>query len=604
MTIRSKHRAAVYLLALTLLMGAFLGCVVTPTAPPPAAQPSAADMSFDEISNRYLHDMLALSPVEATSQGDHRYDGMLDDVSAAGNERRTSLARELLGQLRAVDRAVLSRAHQVDAKLLINQLEYEIWSSEHLQQWRWDPLVYTDLAGNSVYLLMARDFAPLPERLRNVAARLNELPRLLTQVREVLDPARVPRIHAETAIKQNTGVLELIDQLVVPEVRTLPEVEQAQLKSAIAHARTAVSQHQLWLEKRLLPAAKGDFRLGAALYDAKLRFALVSDLSRQDIRARAQSELVAARAEMYSIARDLLTARPGAPAVPESPTLDQQQTAIAAALELAYRDRPARAAVFDTVRADFEQARAFVHSKDFVTVYDDPLDIIPMPEFQRGVALAYCDAPGPLDKGQKTFFAVSPIPTDWTDSQASSYLREYNSRSIDDLTFHEAMPGHYLQFTHANRYDSPLRAVLASSSFGEGWAVYAERLMVEQGFRDGDPLMRLIQLKWYLRSIANAILDQAVHVDGMSREAAMQLMMHDTFQEEREAAGKWVRAQLTSAQLPTYFVGVQEHLALREEAKQRWGRAFTLKRYHDAVLSFGAPPVRYVRELMFDLPIE
>ena len=609
MSIPSKRRAAMYLLALTLIAGAFAGCRVTPPTAPQPAQPSAADMSFDEISMRYLHDLLALSPVEATSQGDHRYDGMLDDVSAAGNERRTSLARELLGQLRTVDRAALSRAHQVDAKLLINELEYRIWSSEQLQQWRWDPLIYTDLAGNSVYLLMARDFAPLPERLHNVAARLNELPRLLTQVREVLDPARVPRIHAETAIKQNSGVLELIDQLVVPEVRTLPEAEQAQLKSAIAHARTAVSQHQLWLEKRLLPAAKGDFRLGASLYDAKLGFSLVSTLSRQDIRARAQSELVATRAAMYSIARGVLTARPGAPAVPESPTLDQQQTAIAAALELAYRDRPARAAVFDTVRADFEQARAFVHSKDFVTVYDDPLDIIPMPEFQRGVALAYCDAPGPLDKGQKTFFAVSPIPTDWTDSQASSYLREYNSRSIDDLTFHEAMPGHYLQFTHASRYDSPLRAVLASSSFGEGWAVYAERLMVEQGFHDGDPpgdasLMRLIQLKWYLRSVANAILDQAVHVDGMSREAAMQLMMHDTFQEEGEAAGKWVRAQLTSAQLPTYFVGVQEHLALREEAKQRWGRAFTLKRYHDAVLSFGAPPVRYVRELMLDLPIE
>jgi len=256
------------------------------------------------------------------------------------------------------------------------------------------------------------------------------------------------------------------------------------------------------------------------------------------------------------------------------------------------------------VRSDFQQARDFVRSKDFVSVYDDPLDIIPMPEFQRGVALAYCDAPGPLDKGQKSFFAVSPIPADWTDSQANSYLREYNNRSIDDLTFHEAMPGHYLQFTHANRYDSPLRAVLASSTFVEGWAVYAERLMVEQGFRDGDPLMRLIQLKWYLRSVANAIIDQAVHVEGMSREAAMQLMMHDTFQEEREAAGKWVRAQLTSAQLPTYFVGVQEHLALRDEARQRWGRAFTLKRYHDAVLSFGEPPVRYVRELMFDLPIE
>ena len=194
-----------------------------------------------------------------------------------------------------------------------------------------------------------------------------------------------------------------------------------------------------------------------------------------------------------------------------------------------------------------------------------------MPEFQRGVALAYCDSPGPLDHGQKTFFAVSPIPSDWSDAQTSSFLREYNTRSIDDLTFHEAMPGHYVQLMHANRYDSPLRAVLASGTFIEGWAVYSERLMVEQGFRDGDPLMHLIQLKWYLRTIANAILDQAVHVDGMSREAAMRLMMHDTFQEEREASGKWVRAELTSAQLPTYFVGVQEHLALRDEARQRWG---------------------------------
>jgi uncharacterized protein (DUF885 family) len=220
------------------------------------------------------------------------------------------------------------------------------------------------------------------------------------------------------------------------------------------------------------------------------------------------------------------------------------------------------------------------------------------------VALAYCDSPGPLDHGQKTFFAVSPIPSDWSDAQTSSFLREYNTRSIDDLTFHEGMPGHYVQLMHANRYNSPLRAVLASGTFIEGWAVYSERLMVEEGFRDGDPLMHLIQLKWYLRTIANAILDQAVHVEGMSREAAMRLMMHDTFQEEREASGKWVRVELTSTQLPTYFVGVQEHLALRAAARQRWGRSFTLKHYHDTLLSFGSPPVRYVRELMFDLPID
>jgi uncharacterized protein (DUF885 family) len=199
---------------------------------------------------------------------------------------------------------------------------------------------------------------------------------------------------------------------------------------------------------------------------------------------------------------------------------------------------------------------------------------------------------------------ISPIPNDWTDEQVKSFLREYNTRSIDNLTIHEAMPGHYLQFMHSNRYQSPLRAVLASGTFIEGWAVYSERMMVEQGFLGGDPLMHLIQLKWYLRTIGNALLDQGIHVDNMSREDAMRLMTHDTFQEEREAAAKWVRAQLTSAQLPTYFVGVQEHLALREEAKKKWSKNFSLKLYHNMVLSFGSPPVRYVRELALDLPID
>jgi uncharacterized protein (DUF885 family) len=548
--------------------------------------------------------MLALTPVAATALGEHRYDAMLDDVSATGYEQRVALARLLLTQLQMLDPAQLTRAHQVDARLLRNELEYEVWRIEELRDWRWNPLIYTELAGNTVYLLMARDFAPLPERLRSVTARLMELPRLLAQVREVLEPQSVPRMHAETAIKQNTGVLTLIDQLVVPQLRALSEAEQTQLKSAIARARTAITQHQLWLQRKLLPAAQGDFRLGARLYDAKLRFALGAPLSREEIRSRAEAELTRTRAEMYAIARSVLANRPGAPSLSATPSTDEQQAAIRAALELAYQQRPPRELLFETVHRAFDDALSFVRGADFVTVYDDPLEIVPMPEFQRGVALAYCDPPGPLDKGQKTFYAVSPLPADWTDAQVASFLREYNTRSIDDLTIHEAMPGHYLQLQHANRYDSPLRAVLASGTFIEGWAVYAERLMIEQGFRNHDPLMHLIQLKWYLRSVGNALLDQAVHVDGMSREDAMRLMTHDTFQEEREAAAKWVRVQLTAAQLPTYFVGVQEHLALREEARVKWGKDFTLKRYHDTVLAFGSPPVRYVRELMFDLPIQ
>lgn len=616
MKIKSSTIGFFTTLAVALAAG-FAGCVTTPP-PAPAAPPRApteSDTTFETISQLYLDQMVALTPVNATALGDHRFDDQLDDVSVAGYDRRAALAHELLMQVQALDPAELSRANQVDARLLTSELQYQIWRIEKLAEWRWNPLVYTEIAGNSVYLLMARDFAPLPDRLRKVGARLAELPRFLERVRQSLVPARVPRIHAETAIKQNTGVISLIDELVVPQLNALPDADQASLKTAITRARSAVNQHQLWLEKKLLPEAHGDFRLGAALYDTKLRFALDSPMSREEIRSRAQSELARTRTEMYNIARTVLVSpsdgHSDVPPLPPSPTDDEQQAAIAAALELAYAQQPSRDQVFEAARHALDETRTFVREHALVTLYDEQpaqgsatLEIIPMPEFQRGVALAYCDSPGPLDHGQKTFYVISPIPDDWTEAQVKSFLREYNTRSIDDLTIHEAMPGHYVQLLHSNRYHSTLRAVLASGTFIEGWAVYAERMMIEQGFRGGDPLMHLIQLKWYLRTIGNAILDQAVHVDGMSREDAMHLMTHDTFQEEREASAKWVRAQLTAAQLPTYFVGVNEHLALREEARRKWGKAFTLERYHDSVLSYGSPPVRYVRELLLDLPIQ
>ncbi|MBC7819502.1 MAG: DUF885 domain-containing protein, partial [Planctomycetaceae bacterium] len=250
-----------------------------------------------------------------------------------------------------------------------------------------------------------------------------------------------------------------------------------------------------------------------------------------------------------------------------------------------------------------EMTTEFVRKRDLVTIPPDSLDIFLMPEFQRGVSIAYCDSPGPLDVGQKTYYAVSPIPADWTEKQVGSFLREYNFRSIHDLTIHEAMPGHFLQLAHSNRSPRRLRALLSSGTFVEGWGVYSEQLMSEEGFLDRDPLMRLIALKWYLRGVANSILDQAIHVDGMNREDAMKLMVHDTFQEEREAALKWVRAQLTSTQLSTYFVGYQEHRDLRTAAEKSWADKFTLKRYHDGTLSFGSPPVRFVKALLLDEPI-
>jgi uncharacterized protein (DUF885 family) len=570
---------------------------------PAHATTGSADARFEALSQRFVGEFGRYAPVYATALGDHRFDAELDDVSAAGRAQGVAWARRVLQELQAIDRGTLSRANQVDAAMLENQLRYAIWAEEAYRDWSWDPLVYTQLTGQALYGLLARDFAPLPERLRSLTARLEKLPRLLEQARANLVPERVPSIHAETAVKQNPGVTTLLDSLVVPQLGTLPAADRERLERAIAQARTAVQEHQRWLEGTLVPAAKGEFRIGRELYEQKLAFALLSPLSRQDIRARAEAEVLRVRGEMYAVARTVLAGRPGAPVLPESPTADEQQAGIAAALELAYAERPARGNVVELARATLAETTEFVRQRDFVTVPDEPLEIILMPEFQRGVAIAYCDSPGPLDKGQRTFYAVSPIPDEWTETQVDSFLREYNSRSIANLTVHEAMPGHYLQIAHSNRYPSLLRAMLFSGPFVEGWAVYTERVMHEQGFRGGDPLMRLVQLKWYLRAVTNAIIDSGVHVDGMSRDEAMRLMTVTGFQEEREAAGKWVRAQLTSAQLSTYFVGYLEHADLRAEAERRWGAQFALKRYHDQVLSYGSPPGRFVRALMFDEPI-
>jgi uncharacterized protein (DUF885 family) len=352
------------------------------------------------------------------------------------------------------------------------------------------------------------------------------------------------------------------------------------------------------LEQDLLPQAAGEFRIGAALYDKKLAFALDSPLGRKEIKARAESEYEAVRNQMYEIAKEVYLRAHPYTSFPDSPDESYKQVIIRAALEQAYQQLPPPDGIVEVAKQQLQQAIDFVVEKNIVTMPDDPVEIILMPEFQRGVSVAYLDAPGPLDQGQPAFYAVAPLPTDWNAEQVNSFLREYNLLSIQDLTIHEGVPGHYLQLALSNRYPSTLRGVLGSGPFIEGWAVYAERMMIDAGYLDHDPLMRLINLKWYLRAVTNAIIDSAIHVDGMTRDAAMKLMIEGGFQEEREAAGKWVRAQLTSTQLSTYFVGYQEHMEMRRAVEAAWGDEFTLRRYHDQALSYGSPPVKYVRALI------
>ena len=558
-------------------------------AKPPAADANAA---FEALAKTWLDELAKSSPSYATQLGDHRFDGELPDVSETGRKARSAQVKATQDKLAALDHSALSRDNQVDAAMLSESLEAETFRAERLQDWAWDPLGYASLTGGSLYSLMAREFAPLPERLLNAVSRMEKMPELLEQTRQQLVTERVPLIHATTYSGQNAGATSIIDSFVVAQAAQLGPDDQARLMKAADAAKEAIADHQKWIDGTLVPNAKGDFRYGP-LYDEQLKFSINSDTPRADLLAKARADADAIREEMFEISARLVNARANA---------DKLST-IKAGMDVAARDRPPRDRVIAEATRTTEEATAYIRTKDFITVPDAPVRIIEMPKFQQGFAVAYCDSPGPLDRHLDTFYAISPIPEGWTEEQTRSFLSEYNMHMLYELSIHEAMPGHYLQIWHSNKHPSVTRAVLSSGTFVEGWACYAEDLMIEQGFGADDPLRRLTNLKMRLRSVTNAILDQGIHVENWDEATAMKFMTGEAFQEEREAAGKWNRARLSSGQLSTYFVGWGEHHALRKHAEATWGADFALKKYHDTALSHGSPPARFVRALMFNEPI-
>ena len=468
----------------------------------------------------------------------------------------------------------------------------------------WDPQVYSGTASSALYSLAARDFAPWGVRLRAATARMEAIPALLAEGRRQLVPARVPLIHAQTVAARNAGITQIATNMLVPHADLLKGSERARFDAALAGLEAAVAVQQKWLETVLVPQARGDFRLGAARYDTKMKFALMSEMTRPQLKASALAAKSACRSEMYTLARHLL---PASADLPASPSAVQEQAGIEGALALTYARRPPRNGLMDAARAALAQATAFVRARNLVEVPETPVQVIEMPRAQWGYAVAYDDAPGALETGQPNFFAVAPIPPEWTEVQATSFLSEYNAFMVQDLAIHEAMPGHYLQLAHANRSRDTLRSVLRSGPFIEGWAVYGEGLMKDADYMGADTqdgrLFKLTVLKMRLRSITNTLLDIGIQTEGMTREAAMELMTQGAFQQEREAAGKWTRASLNSVQLLSYFTGYAEHTALRAEAEQRQGAGFDLRKYNDAVLAHGSPPVKFVRQLMFGLPV-
>ncbi len=600
----------------------------TPATPPAGGSGAAPAPSFDQAVEQIFAAAFAANPVVATQVGVHEHDARWPDLSSAGLEADRRRVQEALALLRRVAGGQLSNDDAVDAAMLRADLELQVFTDEVEKPWRRDPLAYSFLIGGGLEDLILRDFAPLETRAESVAARVEGLPALCKQAVDNLVAGETLAPSARVAVQQLDGLVYLLEKEIPERIKAAPQAKR--VAAATPAAVAGVRQLQAHVRDKLLPAASADgWRLGAEPFARKLALTLQSDIPADELVRLASAEHERVRGLMVQLAGEL------APIVLSAAqqkklgkTADADAERVRAVLETLARVHSAPAALRDDAEAKLATLDKVVRDKKIVSVDpEEVLQVIWTPPHKRGVAVAGMQSPGPLEpqpKGLASFYLVQPVPPEWPAERRESLLREYNDFMLEILSIHEAIPGHFIQLYHSKRNRSKVRRVLPNGPFVEGWAVYTEKVMVDSGFSGTLPskvpgvlparvakVMRqpalrqkavaLHGLKFYLRAVANAILDHSIHAGDMTEEQAIELMVGKSYQQEGEARGKWVRAQVTSAQLSTYFAGAQAWFRLREQAEKRaqaTGKPFDMAAFHDAALSHGAPPVHTLPRLM------
>jgi uncharacterized protein (DUF885 family) len=619
--------------ALTLVLAA-LGCrpieASKPADPPPTSDVAIGraqrpEQQLAQIAERFLAGYFAANPVAATAYGEHAHDHRWPDLSADGRSEYAEWVAEQLAELAAVPREALNPHARVELDTIRNQLELAVFDAEVEQTWRSDPLAYSYLISAGLDELVSREFAPIDERAANLAARLEGLPLLVEQaIANLADPALIRRPQAEVAVGQLAGLATLIDAE-IPERTTAaaPELRE-RIAAASDPARAAIEQLRAHVEA-LVPQAAGAWRLGSDAFARKLALTLQTDIRAGELLSLARAEHERVRRDMQALARELYEAMHGGQRGPQGDEL------VRAVLSELAADHVAPEQLRDAAEANLARLDRFVREHRLVPIDErEVLKVIWTPPHAQGVAIAGLAAPAPLDAqtpGLPSFYLVQPLPESWSAELRESFLREYNTFMLEILSIHEAIPGHFVQLYWGKREPSKVRRVFDNGPFVEGWAVYTERVMVEAGYAGAGPgpdakrpkqvskalwtvqqsddlrakAIHLHGLKFYLRTVTNAILDHEIHAGSMTREQAIELMVERSFQERGEAEGKWTRAQVTSTQLSTYFVGATAWFRLREQAEVRAraaGEDFDMLEFHRAALSHGAPPVHRLPELM------
>ena len=578
-------------------IGGFLAATLMIANAPGADAPIAQDARLEAAFRAYLDDWFRLEPLAATRLGDHRFDDRLDDLSPEARAAKVALDRKTLADLTAgFDPKTLSRDGRIDLEIFRRHLENAIWHHEHFRPFEDDPRVYGDYLTEGVYLLLTQSTLPKDVNLKNALARMALVPKVVEVARATIK--NPPRVKTETAIRQTKGAIGFYTNDLF--LMTGNAIRNPWLEQAARPIVTALEGHLKFLQDEVLPRSTEDWRVGRELFVEKLDRELDSGISADEVLKEAESEADRVEREMAVIARQMWgTTFPGEPVPPDD--AEGRRAMIRRVLGAVARDHGTTETLVEDARATVAEIKTFIRERRILALPEpDRCRIIEMPEFQRGNSVAYLNPSPPLDTRAISEYAISPPPLDWSPRRVESFLEEYNRSMLKILTIHEAYPGHYVQLAYSNHAPSTIRRVLSSGTFAEGWAVYTEQMMLDQGFGKGDLGLRLQQLKFYLRAVVNAILDRKMHAEGMTDEQAMELLVGRAFQGEGEAVGKIVRSKQSSAQLSTYFVGRLAFYRLRRKVQRAQGDRFDLARFHEAVLGHGTLPVKYLPELVTD----
>jgi uncharacterized protein (DUF885 family) len=562
----------------TVAMGLLVG-MGTPAATSALATTQSA---ADALVSDFVYESLALAPVSASAAGYHihkgvRLEGRWDDYSVAGLARQRSFNRDLLRRLDALQHAGLDAERLADLDIVRDSVGLNLLELDRIQSFRHNPTLYVELIGNGLNNPFVLEYAPAATRFQDIIDRLQRLPALVAQARANLLDA--PEVWNRVAREENAGNIELIDKTLRAAV---PAEQGAAFAAAAEPALRSLRDFNEYLATTLA-GKTSDWRLGKDNYERKCSYVLHVGRTPAQLLADAEAGLSATRAEM---------ARLAAPRSVE-----------AALAELASRHATA-ATYMDEVRTALAQATDFVRQKDLLTLSaSSNLAVIETPVFMRGAYGLGGFNPAPaLEPQLGAFYWVTPIPADWPSERVESKLRENNHYGLQHLTIHEAMPGHYVQAEYSNRIEPSVRRVLrnlwGNGPYVEGWAVYTQQLLTDEGYLNHDPGLRLTYLKQLLRSEANTILDVRLQTMGMSEQEALELMTRQTYQELQEATAKIQRAQLSSCQLDMYYAGLRGWNAARAHYQQTHAQDFSLKKFHERALNEGPVPLPVLDRLL------